>query len=83
MIKKLRNTKERARMDKKTIRRIPFTGEKENWLIWSGKFVVRAGIKVYHILLPGDKKCQLTTKRKYKKNKLLNLSYSTSQLLMS
>ena len=42
-------------MDQKTIRITPFTGEKEKWRMWSGKFMARAVIKGYHILLTGDK----------------------------
>ena len=41
-------------MDEKTIWIIPYTGEK--WWTWSGKFMERAGIKVYYVLLTGDKK---------------------------
>ena len=43
-----------TRMDEKTIWIIPYTGEK--WWTWSGKFMERAGIKVYYVLLTGDKK---------------------------
>ena len=40
----------------KAIRIIPFIGEKEKWRMWSGKFMARYGIKVYNVLITGDKK---------------------------
>ena len=40
-------------MAEKTIRIIPFTGEKEKWRMWQVKFMARAGIKGYHVLLTG------------------------------
>ena len=43
-------------MDEKTIWIIPFTGEKEKWRMWSGKFMSMEGIKGYHVLLTGAKK---------------------------
>ena len=43
-------------MDEKTIRIIPFTGEKEKWRMWLVKFMDISGIKGYHVLLTGDKK---------------------------
>ena len=42
-------------MDEKTIRIIPFTGEKETWCMWSGKFMEGSKIKGYHILITGAK----------------------------
>ena len=41
-------------MDEKSIWIIPLTGEKEKWRMWSGKFMARAGIKGYDILLRGN-----------------------------
>ena len=43
-------------MDKKTIRIILFTGEKEKWHMWSGKFMATTGIKGYYFLLTSSKK---------------------------
>ena len=43
-------------MDEKTIRIIPFTGEKEKWRMWLVKLMDISGIKGYHVLLTGDKK---------------------------
>ena len=64
-------------MDEKTLRIIPFTGEKEKWRMWSGKFIEIYGIKGYHFLLRDDKKIMADTKEKtYEKlfyaHKLLN-----------
>ena len=41
-------------MDKKSIRIIPFSGKKEKWRKWSGKFMEITVIKGYDILLTGD-----------------------------
>ena len=41
-------------MDEKSIRIIPCLEKKENWHMWLGKFMSRAGIKRYYILLTGD-----------------------------
>ena len=41
-------------MDEKSIRIIPFSSKKEKWRMRSGKFIARAGIKGYDILLTGD-----------------------------
>ena len=52
-----------TKMDDKTIQIISFTGEKEKWCIWLGKFMKGSGIKGYHVLLlfvfrsPGRKAC--------------------------
>ena len=43
-------------MDENTIQIIPFTSEKEKWCMRSGKFMARARIKGYYVLLTGDKK---------------------------
>ena len=43
-------------MGKKTIWIFPFTGEKEKWRMWSGKFMATAGIKGYCVLLTGANK---------------------------
>ena len=43
-------------MDEKTLRIIPFTGEKEKWRMWLVKFMVGSEIKVYYVLLTVDKK---------------------------
>ena len=43
-------------MEQKTIHNRHFTGEKEKWRTWSGKFLSRSGIKEYHVLLTGAKK---------------------------
>ena len=34
----------------------PFTGEKEKWRMWSGKFMAGAEIKGYHVLITGENK---------------------------
>ena len=59
-------------MGENTIRITPFTGEKEKWRMWSGKFMAGVGIKVYHVLLTGARKKRLTTKKKYRKKKFRN-----------
>ena len=43
-------------MDKNNIHINPFTGEKGKWGMWLGKIITRAVIKVYDVLLTGDKK---------------------------
>ena len=43
-------------MNINNIRITPFTGEKGKWRIWSEKFMARAQIKVYDVLITGDKK---------------------------
>ena len=43
-------------MDEKTFRIIPFTGEKEKWIMWSGNCMARSVIKGYHVLLTGANK---------------------------
>ena len=43
-------------MDKKTIRVIPFMGEKEKWFMWSVKIMAKDGINKYHVLITSDKK---------------------------
>ena len=70
-------------MDKNTIQIIPFTGEKEKWRMWLGKFMARVGIKGYHVLLTGANTIPDYDKDKKKKKRLLNFSFSTSQLMMS
>ena len=52
------NIQEGTRMDKKTIRIIPFTGEKEKWHMWLGKFMAGAVIKGYYDLRTGAKEIQ-------------------------
>ena len=54
MGKNIRNTKN-YKNGQKNIRIIPFTGEKEKWRMWSGKFMARSGIKEYHVFLTGTK----------------------------
>ena len=53
-------------MNEKTVRIIPFTGEKEKWCMWSVKFLARSGIKGYHVLLTGAKKIPADDKDKTK-----------------
>ena len=43
-------------MDEKTIRITNFKGEKYKQPIWSEKFIARAGIKGYYVLLIGARK---------------------------
>ena len=43
-------------MYKNNIWTIPFTGEKEKWRMWSGKFIEITRIKGYHVLLTRDTK---------------------------
>ena len=40
-------------MYEKTIRIIPFRGEKEKWRLWSRLLMAGAGIKGYHFLIKG------------------------------
>ena len=40
-------------MDEKSIWIIPFSGKKEKWHMWPGRFMEGAGIKGYHIFLTG------------------------------
>ena len=51
-------------MYKRSTHIIPFTGEKEKWCIWSGKFMARSGIKGYYVLLTGDMKTRVEKKDK-------------------
>ena len=43
-------------MDKNNINIVPFTGEKEKWHMWLGKFIEKDGMRGYSILLTGDMK---------------------------
>ena len=43
-------------MDKKSICNILFTCEKGKWRMWLVKFMAINGIKLYDVLLTGDKK---------------------------
>ena len=40
-------------MDEKSMKNIPFVGEKGKWRMWLGKFTARSRIKGYNILLTG------------------------------
>ena len=51
---KLQEKQENNKIDKKSIRIIPFWGKKQNLHMWSGKFMGREGIKGYDIFLTGD-----------------------------
>ena len=43
-------------MEEKRIGIIPFSGERDKWRIWSGKFLARAGQLGYDIILRGTAK---------------------------
>ena len=43
-------------MAKKNIQIFPFKGEKEKWRMWSVKFMARAVLNGYRIILTDDKK---------------------------
>ena len=70
-------------MDRKTIRVIPFKGEKEKLCLWLGKLTEGSGINGYHFLLTGAKKIPAEDSDKINKNKWMHLSYSISQPIMS
>ena len=43
----------KSHMEEKSIKLPPCTDENEKWRIWSVKFMARAGIKVFNVLLRG------------------------------
>ena len=51
-------------MDEKSISIIPFLCKKETWRLRLGKFMVRASIKGYAIILTGDKLLPADNKEK-------------------
>ena len=83
--KNTRNTK-KYRMDEKSIRVVPFVGEKGKWRMWPGKIMARYGTKWYGVLLTGDRKILVNDSGKTKYEgvtelKLLNNKYYNELIL--